>query len=95
MFRERRIRGVSRKRQGYLYYQGLLYSSLSADIRAQIRDCCREASPDYWRALLERVTTEHSPAAIAERHHISECTLRRALRRYYEIAGRRLPGGGD
>ena len=47
------------------------------------------------RKILERVTTEHSPAAIAERHYISECTLRRALRRYYEIAGRKLPGGGD
>ena len=83
MFRYKRGIDVPYNRQGYIYFQSLLYRELSPREQQKIRKLCQESAGIYWRALLEFVTTEANATYIEQKHHLSRATLYRCVQRYY------------
>ncbi len=91
MFRFKRGIRVGYARQGYIYFTSLLYKSLPKSKKKIIDDLCRKCGEDYWMALREFVTNENVKAeTIALKYYISESTLYRAVRKYYESFPRTL-----
>ncbi len=91
VFRFKRGIRVGYVRQGYIYFCSLLYKTLPKGKKKIIDDLCRECGGEYWEALREFVTTENVNAeAIALKYFISESTLYRAVRKYYESFPRTL-----
>lgn len=84
MFRYKRGAKVGYNRQGYIYFLSRLYRELSPTEQQKIRALCRESGGVYERALFEFVTTDKSATAISMKYHISESTLYRMVRKYYE-----------
>lgn len=90
MFRYKSGIPVSYNRQGYIYFQSLLYKELTDQDQIRIRQLCRECAGQYWRALLEFVTTDADATYIESRHHVSRSTLYRCVREYYVRFPRKL-----
>lgn len=84
MFRFKSGIKVGYIRQGYIYFVSLLYGELDKERRRVIDSLCRECGGEYWRALREFVTTKTSATKICDEYFLSESTLHRAVRRYYE-----------
>jgi hypothetical protein len=83
MFRYRRGIHIGYNRQGYIHFQSLLYPELSPEDQETIRQLCKDAGGQYWRALLEYVTTPANSPYIQMKHNVSESTLCRVTREYY------------
>lgn len=90
VFRFRKGIDVEYDLQGYIYFTSRRFRKLSTGQRALIRALIREVAPGYEKALLEYVTTDSSAAAVCMKHHLSESTLERLVRRYYERAAGQL-----
>lgn len=75
---------VSYDRQGYIYFFSMRYHYSSRERRDVIDDLCRKFGGEYWEALREFMTTEHTATAICKRRYLSRSTLYRAVKRYYE-----------
>lgn len=84
MFRFKSGIKVGYVRQGYIYFVSLSYGKLDRKRQQVIDGLCRECGGEYWRALREFVTTDTTATKICTDHHLSESTLHRAVRRYYE-----------
>ena len=84
MFRFKKSVPVSYDRQGYIYFVSRLYAQLTARQQKKIVDLCAQAGGEYHAALFEFVTTDAGATAVCMRHHLSQSTLERAVRRYYE-----------
>lgn len=84
MFRYKKSVGGSYARQGYIYFASLRYRELPERRQETIRQLCRECGGEYADALLEFVTTDRGAVAVCVEHHLSQSTLERAVRRYYQ-----------
>lgn len=84
MYRYKKSVGGSYARQGYIYFASLRYRELPRRRQETIRRLCQECGGEYADALLEFVTTEHGAVAVCMAHHLSQSTLERAVRRYYQ-----------
>lgn len=79
-------RGVNRgyDEQGYIYFCSKLYNVLSQEEKDKILSCCIKCGEDYYSALFDFVTTSKSTTEIELTYNISQSTLHRIVRRYYE-----------
>ena len=84
MFRFKKSLDVDYERQGYIYFSSRTYDQLSPSQQRKIVDLCLRAGGEYHAALFEFVTTDAGATAVCMRHHLSQSTLERAVRRYYE-----------
>ena len=84
MFRFKKSVDVNYDRQGYIYFTSKNYANLSSWQQRRLLDLCHEAGGEYHAAVFEFVTTDIGAAAVCMRHHLSQSTLERAVRRYYE-----------
>lgn len=83
MFRPKTSLPLSYERQGYIYFTSKQYKALPKEKRERIDKLCLEAGGEYYKALLEYVTTDTSVTKICLTYHIDDNTLNRILRRYY------------
>lgn len=90
MFRYKRGVKVGYNRQGYIYFLSRLYRELSFSDQEKIMNLCRENGGEYYQALFEFVTSDKSATAVSLKHHISEATLHRIVRKYYEAFPKKL-----
>ena len=90
MFRYKSGVPIPYNRQGYIYFQSLLFDELSNKDQDRIRALCHRAGGQYWRAVLEFVTTDADATYIEHKHHISRSTLHRCVRNYYVLFPRKL-----
>lgn len=84
MFRFKESIKVSYKRQGYIYFTSLNYSSLNKEKQQKIISLCRECGGEHSKALFKAVTTETPLDLICDTHYISKATIYRIMREYYE-----------
>ncbi len=84
IYRPRRSIKLSYERQGYIFFVSRSYRRLSAERQAAIRAHCDAVGGEYSRALFEFVTTARTPTEVCLRYYLSQSTLYRAVKRYYE-----------
>ncbi len=70
-------------KQGYIFFISMRYKRLNTEDRERIRTICRQAGEEYAQAVFEFVTTDRGAVEVCMKHHLSESTLERAVRRYY------------
>lgn len=82
----RKLRGVrvSRNRQGFIRYACLTYDEQPKGMRNKIDRLLYECGGSYCAALREVMCGEDSITAIALRHYVSESTLYRMRKNFYE-----------
>ena len=90
MFRYKKSIDVPYERQGYIYFASRMYHKLNVRQQQKIVDLCVETGGEYHAALFEFVTTDTGATAVCLKHHLSQSTLERAVRRYYEQFPTRL-----
>ena len=84
VFRYKKSIDVSYERQGYIYFASRMYDRLTLRQQQKIVDMCVKAGGEYHAAVFEFVTTDNGAVAVCMKHHLSQSTLERAVRRYYE-----------
>ena len=82
----KKLRGVwvSRNRQGFIRYTCLTYDEQPRGMRNKIDRLLRECGGPYSAALREVMCGEDSITPIALRHYVSESTLYRLRKDFYE-----------
>lgn len=90
LFRPKYSIPVDYDRQGYIYFWSKRYKKLKPEEKEIIEKACKEAGEEYWQAVLEFVTTSNGIVKVSMRHHLSESTLYRAIRRYYIIISKTI-----
>lgn len=82
----RKLRGVRlpEEKQGLIRYTCLNYDSQPEWMREKIRRLCDECGGAYSAALFEVMTTRRSMTEIALRYAVSENTLYRVRKQFYE-----------
>ena len=84
MFRYKSGISLDYDRQGYVYFLSKNYKILPPWDQEKIRNLCCMVGRQYWKAVLEFVTTDANATYIEHRHNISKATLYRMVRSYYE-----------
>lgn len=90
MFRFKSSINADYNRQGYIYFYSKLFRYLSKKDQEEIRSICSLAGKEYAAAVFDAVTTDRSVCEICMNHNLSESTLLRSVRRYYEILARNI-----
>jgi hypothetical protein len=90
VFRYKRSIEVTYDRQGYIYFISRAYRDLPAWQQERIRELCGKCGGEYGNALLEFVTTDAGATAVCMRHNLSQSTLERVVKKYYEAFPKRL-----
>lgn len=82
----KKLRGVnvSRNRQGFIRFTCLTYDEQPKKMRDKIDRLLRQCGGPYDAALREVMCGEDSITAIALRHCVSESTLYRLRKEFYE-----------
>lgn len=82
----KKLRGVnvSRNRQGFIRYACLTYDEQPKRMQNKIDRILRQCGGPYAAALREVMCGEDSITAIALRHYVSESTLYRLRKDFYE-----------
>ncbi len=82
----RRLRSVhkSYNEQGLIYFTCQTYRNQPERMRRKIDRLCEGAGGEYAPALKEFLTTGADWIGVCAKHHISDRTLERARRRFYE-----------
>lgn len=82
----KKLRGVnvSRNRQGFIRYACLTYDEQPKRMQNKIDRLLRQCGGSYYAALREVMCGEDSITAIALRHYVSESTLYRLRKDFYE-----------
>lgn len=83
-FRYKKGIRVPYNEQGWLYFHCLKYKTLPRKEQEKIRLHCREVGGEHEAALLEFVTSEKGYQAICMKHHLSQATLYRLVKKFYE-----------
>ena len=83
MFRYKKGIPIPYNEQGYIYFLCRNYKRLPSEMQGLIRDQAQAAAGEYSKALLEFITSDCGGTAICTRHHISESTLERVVKRFY------------
>lgn len=82
----KKLRGVnvSRNQQGFIRFACLTYAEQPKKMRDKIDRLLRQCGGPYAAALREVMCSEDSITAIALRHYVSESTLYRLRKEFYE-----------
>lgn len=82
----KKLRGVrlSRNRQGFIRYACLTYDEQPKGMQNKIDRLLRQCGGPYCAALRDVMCGEDSITAIALRHYVSESTLYRLRKDFYE-----------
>lgn len=82
----KKLRGVnvSRNRQGFIRFACLTYAEQPKKMRDKIDRLLRQCGGPYAAALREVMCSEDGITAIAMRHYVSESTLYRLRKEFYE-----------
>lgn len=82
----KRLRGVAlpEVKQGLIRYTCLDYNDQPKKIQERIDELCRECGRAHCAALWEVMCTSRSITSIALRHYVSESTLYRMRKDFYE-----------
>ena len=83
-FRYKRGIRVSYKRQGMIYFTLQNFHTLPQGKQEKLRQLCREAAGEYDAALWEYLTTEKGYVGVSMDHNLSQATLFRCVKRFYE-----------
>lgn len=83
-FKYKRGIKVSYDRQGYIFFLCRRFRTLPKDKKDAIRALCQKTGGPYARALLRFLTTADRATKICMEEYISEATLYRAVKRFYE-----------
>ncbi len=75
---------VSYKKQGLIYFTMLNVDRLPHEKREKLKRLCKEAAGEYAAALWAYLTREKSAVAVGEEFHLSQDTLFRLRKRFYE-----------
>lgn len=70
--------------QQYIYCVSRLYRRLIPAQQEKIRRLCKEAGGEYADALLALVTDDRTVTSVCMEFHVSEPTMYRVLRKYYQ-----------
>lgn len=90
MFRYKKSIDLGYERQGYIYFISVAFRDLPEWKQEEIRRHCVECGGEYADALFEFVTTPAGATRVCMRHHLSESTLSRAVKKYYERFPKKL-----
>lgn len=82
----RKLQGVPlpEVKQGLIYYTCINFSEQPYYIQQKIIKLCESAGGEYARALFELLTTGAEILPMAQKHYVSEETLRRKRRDFYK-----------
>lgn len=82
----KKLRGVrlSEEKQGAVRFVCLTYADQPKQIQEKITRLCDKYGGAYSDALFEVMTTRRSVVSVAMEYYISENTLYRARRKFYE-----------
>ena len=82
----KKLRGVelSEEQQGLIRYTCLTHRNQPVRVQQKVRRLCDKCGGDYSAALQEAMCSKQSILAIAQKHHVSESTLYRLRRKFYE-----------
>ena len=83
-FRYKRGIHVDYNGQGWVYFHCLRFHRLPKKEQEKIRKLCRDVGGEYADALLEFVTSEKGYTAIGMKYHLSQATLYRLVKKFYE-----------
>ena len=84
VFRKNRTLKIPYWKQGYIYFVSRKYNDLRFYQQEWIEEHCKEIGGEHWQAIFDYVTTDMSATAICIKYYISESTLHRLVKRYYE-----------
>ncbi len=90
VFRVSKKCSKSYNEQGYIYFLSKQYNNLPLIQQMDIDEHCKNVGKAYAEALKEYVTTDISATAVCIKHYVSESTLRRIVRRYYDEFPKKL-----
>jgi len=90
VFRYKRSINLPYERQGYIYFLSRSYEQLPRSRQEKIRELCERCGGEYGKALFEFVTTDDGAVAVCLRHHLSQSTLERVVKKYYESFPKKL-----
>ena len=83
-FRFKRSIPVDYETQGYIYFTSRRFRELEPEMQEKIRCLCRRAGGGHEEALLTFVTTDMGALEVCSRYFLSESTLERAVKKYYQ-----------
>lgn len=83
-FRYKKGIRVPYNEQGRIYFHCLGYDRLTKREKETIQRKCRQVGGEYAEALLEFVTSEKGYTAICMKYHLSQATLYRLVKKFYE-----------
>lgn len=92
MFRFKRGIDVGYVQQGYIYFFSRMYYKLPESEGRKILNLCMECGGEHYRALFEYVTSDSGAVAVCMKHYISQATLFRLVKRYYERFAEEMGG---
>lgn len=95
MFRFKRGIDVGYDLQGYIYFYSRLAGELGMAAEQRVLNLCIRCGGEYHRALWEYVTSDRGAVAVCMRHYLSEATLFRLVKRYYEEFADELMSGQE
>lgn len=85
MFKKRRGIHIPYNKQGLIYFTCVNHNEMPEDIQNKIIDICNNVGGEYAEALYEVVTnSSKSIRALSMEHHISEMSLYRLRKKFYE-----------
>lgn len=89
-FRHKKSIRVSYRQQGHIYFTMLNLHLLPEAKKEKLRDVCKKAAGEYSEALWVYLTTEKGYVAVSQEFHLSQDTLFRLTKRFYETFPERL-----
>lgn len=95
MFRFKRGIDVGYDLQGYIYFYSRMARRLGADAERRVLNLCIKCGGEYYRALWEYVISDRGAVAVCMRHYLSEATLWRMVKKYYEEFADELRSGQE
>lgn len=89
-FRYKKGIRVPYRRQGLIYFTMLASGELPKEKREKLRRLCMTVAGGHDEALWDLLTTEDGYVAVSLRHNVSQETLFRLRKRFYEEFPKRL-----
>ncbi len=91
MFKKRRGIKLPYNKQGLIYFTCVNHREMPDDVQQKIVDLCSEVGGEYAEALYKVVTdSNRSIRSLAIEYHISEMSLYRYRKKFYESWGKVL-----
>lgn len=76
--------GLSHKRQSLIYFLCINSAELPPEVLHKITNLCYSCGGEHYQALFQAVTTEDTNLSVALAFYLSEPTLSRLVKRFYQ-----------